>query len=101
MRRNHEVMIRALQGGSESFKGPSGPGGERQSYLLELEQVKAMRDDFEKESAIMARRVRELEEELRAKEYKYNSLVVQSEERDIEAERKVQELVFDKRNLDN
>ena len=49
----------------------------------------------------MARRVRELEEELRGKEYQYNSLVVQSEERDIEAERKVQELVLDKRNLDN
>ena len=31
--------------------------------------MKAVRDDFEKEGARMARRVRELEEELRGKEY--------------------------------
>ena len=42
-----------------------------------------------------------MEDAIRSKEYQYNSLVVQSEEKDIEAERKVYELQLDKRNLEN
>lgn len=60
-----------------------------------------MRDEYESENAQLARKVKELEEVIRGKDYQYNSLVVQSEEKDIEAERKVYELQLDKRNLEN
>ena len=66
-----------------------------------MEQIKQMRDEYEQENAQMAKKITDMQETIRSKEYEYNSLVVQTEEKDIEAERKVYELQLDKRNLEN
>jgi len=60
-----------------------------------------MRDEYEHENGQLAKKAKELEEKLRAKEYDYNNLSLQIEEKDISAERKVYDLQLDKRNLEN
>lgn len=95
MRRNQETMLKAFQTGAQI-----NDSGQRQS-LSEVEQTKQIRDEFEQENAKLARKVKDLEEKLRTKEYDYNCLSVQVEEKDIQAERKLYDLQLDKRNLEN
>lgn len=60
-----------------------------------------MRDEYEQENTQLAQKVKEMEEKLQVKEYEYNNLSVQIEEKDIDAERKMYDLQLDKRNLEN
>ena len=99
MRRNQESMLKAFQAGAD-MNEIEGGGGSRQS-LSEMEQIKLMRDEYEHENSRLARKVKDLEEKLRTKEYDYNCLSVQVEEKEIAGERKLYDLQLDKRNLEN
>jgi len=94
MKQMHESMLQAVRNGNSGEKKRG--GNSISSTTNEL-----LREEYEEKLGQKSSEISKLKEKVKEEQYKYENLTLQLESKEIEQERKVQDLQLDKRNLEN